>query len=228
MASNGGSDLFETYESEYNALQAELKSKLEGQLKAQIGEQRKATLRAAEREVEEGEEILGQMELEVLNLPTSARTRLQAKLRGYKHDFDKIKRDIRRATTSAPTAAEREELFGFNDSTSDLDSTAVDQRARLLSGTDRLNESSQRLQNSHRIALETENVGVGVLGSLRSQRESIMRTRDTLSEADSYVDRASRTLKGMARRMATNRMITIAIILVLIAMIILVIWSKFG
>jgi vesicle transport through interaction with t-SNAREs 1 len=110
-------------------------------------------------------------------------------------------------------------LFGFNDSTSDLDSTAVDQRVRLLSGTERLNESSQRLQNSHRIALETENVGVGILGSLRSQRESIMRTRDTvgeivasgqrsslnfffdqLSEADSYVDRASRTLKGMARR----------------------------
>ena len=36
----------------------------------------------------------------------------------------------------------------------DLDRTSMDQRTRLLSGTERLADSSKRLQDSHRIALE--------------------------------------------------------------------------
>jgi vesicle transport through interaction with t-SNAREs 1 len=32
------------------------------------------------------------------------------------------------------------------------------------------------------------------------QREQILNTRDTLMEADGYVDKSLRTLKGMARR----------------------------
>lgn len=76
----------------------------------------------------------------------------------------------------------------------------MDQRTRLLNGTDRLAESSRRLQDSHKIALETESLGAGILSDLRGQREQIIHTRNTLLEADSNIDKASRTLKGMARR----------------------------
>jgi vesicle transport through interaction with t-SNAREs protein 1 len=41
------------------------------------------------------------------------------------------------------------------------------------------------------------------------------------------VDRAQRTLKGMARRMITNRLISIAIVLVLVALILLILYAKF-
>ncbi|CAJ0913308.1 8828_t:CDS:2 [Entrophospora sp. SA101] len=76
----------------------------------------------------------------------------------------------------------------------------MDQRTRLLSSTERLNDSSKRLQDSHRIALEIENIGADVLGDIRRQREQIIHTRNTLMEADSYIDKAQRTLKGMTRR----------------------------
>lgn len=107
----------------------------------------------------------------------------------------------RRANTVAPKVSERDELLGDMASESvDFDASTMDQRQRLLSGTERLGESSRRLQDSHRLALETEGIGINILSTLKGQRETMLRARDTLAEADSYIDKASKTLKGMARR----------------------------
>ncbi|CAH1767196.1 13627_t:CDS:2, partial [Entrophospora sp. SA101] len=77
---------------------------------------------------------------------------------------------------------------------------SMDQRTRLLSGTERLADSSKRLQDSHRIALEIETIGADILKDIHKQREQILHTRNTLTEADSYVDKAQRTLKNMTHR----------------------------
>jgi vesicle transport through interaction with t-SNAREs 1 len=100
---------------------------------------------------------------------------------------------------SSPSS--RAALFGSRYADADTDLEAQDsQRTRLLSGTERLERSSQRLRDSQRIAIETEGIGAGVLNDLHSQREQILNTRDTLLEADGYVDKSLRTLRGMARR----------------------------
>ncbi|CEJ03467.1 hypothetical protein RMCBS344292_17451 [Rhizopus microsporus] len=224
------SDLFANYEQDFTSIVDSIKSKIEKQIPNQKGEERKATIRAVERELDEADEILGQMEMEVLNVPTPSRTRLQAKLRLYKSEVEKLKRDLRRTTAIIPKNTDREELLGGlgnnDDLQSDYDASTMDQRQRLLSGTERLAQSSRRLEDSHRLALETEGIGINILSTLKGQRETLIRARDTLAEADSHIDKASRTLKGMARRMATNKLITAAIIIILIALIILVIWSK--
>lgn len=54
-------------------------------------------------------------------------------------------------------------------------------RMRLLAGSDSLNDGSRRIQDSQRIALETEDVGADTLRELRRQREQIENTRDTVS-----------------------------------------------
>ncbi|CEI88500.1 hypothetical protein G6F70_007857 [Rhizopus microsporus] len=224
------SDLFANYEQDFTSIADSIKSKIEKQIPNQKGEERKATIRAVERELDEADEILGQMEMEVLNVPTPSRTRLQAKLRLYKSEVEKLKRDLRRTTAIIPKNTDREELLGGlgnnDDLQSDYDASTMDQRQRLLSGTERLAQSSRRLEDSHRLALETEGIGINILSTLKGQRETLIRARDTLAEADSHIDKASRTLKGMARRMATNKLITAAIIIILIALIVLVIWSK--
>ena len=98
-----------------------------------------------------------------------------------------------------PTA--REALFGNRYPEQGIDLEAQDdQRARLLSGTERLERSSQKLRDSQRVANETESIGAGILNDLHGQRQQILNTRDTLMEADGYVDKSLRTLKGMARR----------------------------
>lgn len=129
-------------------------------------------------------------------------------------------------------SSSRIELFGARaidngSGASKSDDIALDQRQELLSGTASLERSSQRLRDSQRIANETELIGANILTDLRGQREQIINSRNTLMEADGYVDKSIRTLRGMARRMATNRIITVAIIAVLIILILLVIASKF-
>ncbi|SAM02109.1 hypothetical protein [Absidia glauca] len=146
-------------------------------------------------------EIIVQMDRELVNTPTPSRVRLQARLRLLKSEGEKMKRDLRRASLSPLVNQDREDLFLNMDSAeSDLDASTIDQRQRLLNGTDRLGESSRRLEGSHRLALETESIGVNILSTLKGQRETLLRTRDTLGEADSYIDKSSRTLKVMARR----------------------------
>ena len=57
MDTDIGTELFAGYENDFNLIIADISSKLQG-LQDQDGEPRKATLRAAERAVEEAEEIV--------------------------------------------------------------------------------------------------------------------------------------------------------------------------
>ncbi|KAG0043391.1 hypothetical protein BGZ83_011462 [Gryganskiella cystojenkinii] len=225
MDSPGGSELFESYEQDFEAIKVSIHERLNAS-GSQTGEVKKQTLRATDREIDEANEILQQMEMELLNLPQGSKTRLQARFRGYKTELDRIKQTLKRAQSTSRSTSDRDELLGGISGGIDLDAASMDQRTRLLNGTDRLAESSRRLQDSHKVALETESLGAGILTDLRGQREQIIHTRNTLLEADSSIDKASRTLKGMARRMATNKMITASIIIVLVFLILFVLYRK--
>ncbi|KAG0235631.1 hypothetical protein BGW41_000732 [Actinomortierella wolfii] len=225
MDSPGGSELFQSYEQDFEAIKISITERLNAST-SQSGEPKKQTLRSADREIDEANEILHQMEMELLNLPQSSRTRLQARLKGFKTELERLKQTLKRAQTTSRSTTDRDELLGGPSGGLDLDAASMDQRTRLLNGTDRLAESSRRLQDSHKIALETEALGAGILTDLRAQREQIIHTRNTLLEADSNIDKASRTLKGMARRMATNKLITATIIIILVFLILFVLYRK--
>ncbi|KAI9300722.1 t-SNARE [Cunninghamella echinulata] len=226
MNNNVESDLFNSYQQEFKTLSQSIQNKLEQQLPNQVGDERSKTISAVERELDEVDEIIGQMDMELLNMPTASRSRLQTQLKANKAEYEKMKRDLKQLST----VNHRKELFGDLESQDhmmvDLDASSIDQRQRLLSGTERLGESSRRLEQSHRIALETESVGANILSTLKGQRETMTRARDTLAEADAHIDTATRTLKTMARRITTNKFITAAIILILVVLIIIVIYSK--
>ena len=74
------------------------------------------------------------------------------------------------------------------------------QRTRIVNSTARLEASTRRLENSHRIALDTEEIGVGIVGDLKRQSEQLQRTKATLDESEGYVDRSMKVLKDMSRR----------------------------
>lgn len=223
LDTEAGSELFSSYEAEFKLVQADLAQKLD-QIPDLSGEPRKAALSQAERALEEAQELLDQMRLEKQNIPSSSRAKVNQRLRNYDADVDGYKRKLR------TLADDRSALFGgrYSDnpgaSTSDVQ---LEQRQQLLSGTDRLDRSTQRLKASQALANETEAIGASTLADLHRQRETIQHTSDILLESESYVDRSVKTLRGMARRMATNRLITIAIITVLVLLIFAVIYSKF-
>lgn len=55
------------------------------------------------------------------------------------------------------------------------------QRALLLQGTDALNNASQSIERSQRIAAETEQIGTDIIEELGEQREQLDRSRNRVS-----------------------------------------------
>ncbi|KAK6097398.1 t-SNARE VTI1 [Batrachochytrium dendrobatidis] len=104
----------------------------------------------------------------------------------------------------------------------------MDQRGRLLQGTERLQNSSRRLEDARRIALETEQIGISTLSDLNSQREQIIRTQNRLGTADSWIAKSQGVLKTMQRRLSQNKLLTAGIIALLVFLILAVIVAKFA
>lgn len=136
------------------------------------------------------------MRLEKQNIPTSSRGKVNQRFRNFESDIDAAKRKLSSLST------DRSALFGsrYTDDPAGSSDAHLEQRQQLLSGTDRLERSSQRLKSTMAIANDTEQIGASVLGDLNQQRDVINNTHDRLLESEGYVDRSIKTLRGMARR----------------------------
>lgn len=192
-----GSELFSNYEAELKLIQADLNQKLDT-LPALTGEERKSSLRSSSRALDEAKELLDQLALEKSNIPPSTRAKANTRYRNAQSDVDAL---YRRLKSLANDLSDRRALFGdrYTDEPGQGD-VQLEQRQQLLSGTERLGRSSQRLQESQRIALETEGIGAGTLADLHQQRTVIENTHRNLQQSEGYVDRSVKTLRGMARR----------------------------
>lgn len=219
------SSVFGQYEADFQYTYQDLTQKLED-LQSLSSAEQKSAISGLNGLIDEAYEIIDQMAVEVQSIPSGSRAKYNSKIRAYRADVDRTKRQVK---TSAANI-DRGILFGDRARTETggySDDVGSSQRQQLLDTQQRLDQSSERLRDSQRVANETETVGAGILNDLRGQREQILNSRNTLSDADSYVDRSLRTLRSMTRRMAANRMITYAIIAVLILLIVLVLASKF-
>jgi vesicle transport through interaction with t-SNAREs 1 len=138
------------------------------------------------------------MRIEKPNIPIPSKNKINARFRNFESDIDSLSRKLKSLSD------DRRTLFGSRYTDNPTTDDQLEQRQQLLSGTDRLGRSSRRLQESQRIALETEEIGRNTLGDLHTQREQIERTRNTLLESEGYTDRSIKTLRGMARRYASR------------------------
>ncbi|VEU19422.1 DEKNAAC100833 [Brettanomyces naardenensis] len=212
------SDLFDSYESDFKLAYSDAQQK-ENQIYGLTNQDKRVELmRGVEKSIDDCYELIESMSLEVQQLSTHERASFNAKLRTYKQDTDRLKGDLK----SLMDDSDRQQLFGGNSEEN------YSQRQTLLKTNESIDRSTKRLNDATRTAIETENVGSSIMDTLRSQRDQITNARDTLGEADNYVDRSLRTLKTMTRRLATNKIITYGIIAVLIMLIFLVIYSKFS
>ncbi|KAG5651251.1 hypothetical protein H0H81_009323 [Sphagnurus paluster] len=187
--------LFDSYEQDFKQFIETIGKRLsEGD--NERGEERKATLRRVDMELDEADEMVSQMEIEIQGIPQSMRAKYQTRLHTAKSDLAHYKKLLKEQRAQAA----RSDLLGSSTqpfSPSDDPYGTNSDRARLLAGTSRLEDGTKRLQESQRIALETENQGADILLNLRTQREQIEHARSTLHTADSSIDRASNTLKKM-------------------------------
>ncbi|WVO17223.1 hypothetical protein L204_104915 [Cryptococcus depauperatus] len=217
-----------TYDEDLKQLLDNLRARLDGEVKSLTGEQRKTALKRVSEEIDEAEEVVAQMEVELPSMPISIRQTYQQRLKTSKQGLDKVKKSLKELRFQN----QRSELLSGSgyphpDDPYTDDPESMSARTRLLAGTQTLEDGTNRLDNAHRIALETEGVGSEILRNLRGQREQLENTRDTLVQADSSIDRAAGTLKRMIFKAYQQKFVSAGIIIVLVLLILLVLYSKF-
>ncbi|CAA3001571.1 vesicle transport v-SNARE 13 [Olea europaea subsp. europaea] len=152
------------------------------------------------------------MDLEARGLQPNVKAVLLAKLREYKSDLNNLKSEMKRISSASLNQAARDELLeaGMGDTLT----VSANQRDRLLVSTERVNKSSDRIQESRKVMLETEDLGIALLQDLHQQRQSLSHANNTLHGVDDNVSRSKRIITSMSRRMNRNKWI-IAIIVIL-------------
>jgi len=217
------SDLFSNYETEYLQLSQNVARQIQ-QIPNLSGEQKKSVVYSAEKNIDEAKQILQHMDLEIRSTPSaSTKNQLNSKLKGYENDLIRIQRDFKAARSALPKDGGRGQLFE-GASNDDYSSKSTDQRERLLAGNEKLSDSSAKLKRAQQTAVETEDIGAGILNNLYGQRDTLNRTRDNLKAADDNLSRSRRLINVMGRRVSTNKLILAFIILVLLGAIGLVLY----
>lgn len=216
------SAVFDGYERQYCELSANLTKKCTS-ASLLNGEQKKQKLSEVKTGLDEAESLIRKMDLEARSLQPSIKANLLAKLREYKSDLNNLKREVKKAS-SIDSQTARDELL--ESGMSDTLMASADQRGRLLMSTERLNQSSERIKESRRTVLETEELGVSILQDLHQQRQTLLHAHDTLHGVDDNIGKSRKLLTSMVRRMNRNKWIIGGLIGVLIIAIILISYFK--
>mmetsp|Transcript_876 Transcript_876/g.2228 ORF Transcript_876/g.2228 Transcript_876/m.2228 type:complete len:201 (-) Transcript_876:355-957(-) len=196
------SEIFEQYEVEFKELADGLAGKVAA-VGSLSGELRAGKVAEVEGEVAEGEALLRRMELEARSLAGGAKAPLLARVKEHRAGLAKVKADVRaRASGASAGDAARAEL-GLDGAGGGggggFASSSATQRERLLTTTDRLNQSSDRIRQGRQTLLQTEELGTSILADLHRQRQTITHARDTLHTADDNIGRARKALNSLGR-----------------------------
>lgn len=217
------SEVFDEYERRYCELSANLSKKCTS-ASLLDGEQKKQKVSEIKAGIDEAESLIRKMDLEARSLPPNIKAVLLAKLREYKSDLNNLKSEVKRISSGNPNQAARDELL--ESGMADALTVSAEQRARLMMSTERLNKSSDRIKDSRRTMLETEELGVSILQDLHGQRQALLHANNTLHGVDDNISRSKRILTNMSRRMSRNKWIIGTIIVALVIAIILIMYFK--
>ncbi|XP_062202201.1 vesicle transport v-SNARE 13-like [Phragmites australis] len=217
-------EVFEGYERQYCEASAFLTRKCTAAAALQ-GDKLKQKAAEIKSGIDGAEALIKKMDLEARNLQPSMRAGLLAKLREYKSDLNNLKGALKRITTGNAQQGAREELL--ESGMADTLGVSADQRSRLLRTTERQNQTTDRLRDSHRTMLETEDLGVSILHDLHQQRQSLLHAHDTLHSVDDNIGKSRRIIGGMVRRMDRNKWIIGLIIALLLLAILVTLYFKF-
>ncbi|KAK3270717.1 hypothetical protein CYMTET_20901 [Cymbomonas tetramitiformis] len=236
------SSMFDSYEREYCDLSTGISRKTQT-LSSLSAAEKDPKLQEIQADVAEAKALITRMDLEARSLPVAAKTPLLAKLREYKEDLNKLKRDMTKAAATGVNDEARDELLSRAELGSSLpgfrlfklldvsdgpssSSTSAGQRERLLQTHEQLNMTGDRIRQGKQTLLETEELGVSILQDLHKQRETISHAREHLHDADDSIGRARKVLTSMSRRAMTNKLILALIIMLLLASIGIIIYFK--
>lgn len=216
------SNLFQEYESQYCTVSTSVAHTLESLHTLSNNDIKVSKVKQIERQLKDVEPTLQRLDMEARSSPGPQSVVLVRKAKEYRKDWQKLMLDVKRVASdvSHDQVANRSELLH------EYQTTSQQQRDRLLSATEQLQQTGDTIREGGKQLLETEELGVAVLSDLQRQRESIMHSRETLSHVDANVGKARQVLATMSRRITQNKLIMYGVIALLVGCIGLLIWAK--
>ena len=100
-------------------------------------------------------------------------------------------------------------------------------RRTVAEGHAALERTADSLARSHRTAIETEQLGEEVVSELSAQRETLLRSKNRLTDTDEELSKTHALLRKMALGVMTNKIILIVIIVLELAILGAVCYIKF-
>ncbi|CBN79289.1 Soluble NSF Attachment Protein (SNAP) Receptor (SNARE) [Ectocarpus siliculosus] len=180
-------------------------------------------------DLQEAEQHVKGMEIEVRSMKGNERRQCQSRANQCRADLKALRRSI----DQAGQRAQAEELMrrsgggaigggprNFSESGGDLGGLGPDLAQQSLA------RSRLSLQDSRRVLEETEGIGRGVMGDLESQRESLLRSRTSVRDTGAAAGQARRLLGSISRRELRHRLCLYAVIALLSAAIVFVLYLK--
>jgi vesicle transport through interaction with t-SNAREs protein 1 len=214
-------DLFENYEKELQ-LAVDTATKKVRQLSSVAGERRKIILQEIDAEIENIRDLMDNMRHVARNSRGS--DAMNVRIKDYDRKVDVLTRELNatrnQTNRSDLMAGATGRKFG------DIEAQEGDQRQKILSGNQKLFDGSERLNETQRIAYESEAIGTQTIIDLKRQKDTLLRARDGLDDIDDNVTTTRKVLGAMSRRVATNNVILALIIIILFSTIGLIVWFK--
>ncbi|XP_023210593.1 vesicle transport through interaction with t-SNAREs homolog 1B-like [Centruroides sculpturatus] len=177
-------------------------------LQKSVGESKKVLLREVEREIDEADSVLKEIQTESDSAPISYRQQVNHRIRQYKSDLERANNKLNVLSNNSS----RKELFGQRAQAAGP--ADFGERSKVLQINETLTNTSRGIERTHQIAAETDAVGVTVISELDTQREALLRTRERLDATDVNMSRSRKILRSMYRRVITDKLILIVIILI--------------
>eukprot|EP01105_Mastigella_eilhardi_P004500 TRINITY_DN159_c0_g2_i3.p1 TRINITY_DN159_c0_g2~~TRINITY_DN159_c0_g2_i3.p1 ORF type:complete len:245 (+),score=53.80 TRINITY_DN159_c0_g2_i3:116-850(+) len=176
-------------------------------------DRRRGLIVQTEAEVEEASDVLHRAVEVVRALPLDQQPRLNNELHVFQSELSKLRKEV---------------LFTIPQTSNFYapDTPEAEEQGRIIDGTRRLDETSDRLGRIQAVSEETVEIGVNALGDLQHQHSQLENARDMLGDMDVAISRGRRILSGLWWRLMTDKIVELAIIGILLLSIFLVVFFK--
>jgi hypothetical protein len=209
-------EVFAQFDDEFTAITESIGRKLA----SLQGEEDRAVIDSlvseAEADVRDGRESLGNIEREMRHWSYDLKSKSQGRLRTLRIEFDSKQEQLKKVKDPSATS-----ILSRSDQ-----KRWQEQRKRLLGTNQMVDNTSISLDRTVATLAETTASGAATSAMLQSQREVLIRSRETIRETDGLLVKSRKTLRRISRRVVTNKIVQALIILLEICTIVLIVYFK--
>jgi small-conductance mechanosensitive channel len=205
-------ELFKAYEADFSKYLSAANKKISA---LSQGRSTDSALTDIARDIKDSEHWLRQMENQIYSLPAQQSAQYQKRIQRYAENLKNVKRSLEEEQSKKGKV----ELFG---------KAPGDQREKLLTNNEILQGSGEVLEDTLKIGVETEQIAIDTVNTLKKQRGQIQNINEKVNDVGHNVTKANRTIGTMDRRRIAIKLLMMGTIVLLIIAFAICLYIKIG